>query len=235
MQFLKKFIIIFLLISTQVFSQSKFGIDIPLYLTKSLVSVPGVFTSIEGTGGTSTDFGIGMYINISESFKVKGGFHFWKKVFNPTHSGHYTLNGQEIDGEIRENGIINYSGLYILATYEKEYIFIGGGFDISFSNSYEADIEAYDASNDLIAESKGSDKSFLTNRFNNQIDLLLNFGFKIKMNKRITLRPAIQFTLPFAKLFDTNVSVYNPVYNTTGEAAFNIFLLKYGLSAEISL
>lgn len=235
MRFMKIFLIIFITLSYQLYAQNKFGFDIPIYFSKSLVSVPGVFSSIEASGGGGTDFGLGMYLKVSESFKLKGGIHFWNKIFNPSHTGEYTVNGSNVDGKIEEEGKLRYVGLYILANYEKEVFFIGGGFDIAFSNSYKSDIYLYNSNDELIAESKGNNESFLTDTFNNQFDLLLNLGFKIKVTDRITLKPSSFFTIPVSKLFDTNVTVYNPVYGESSEAAFNIFLVKFGISTEISL
>lgn len=227
--------ILTILLTSLLSAQNNFGIDVPLYLTKSIVLVPGAFSTIEGTGGNSSDLGIGVYYNVSESFKLKGGIHFWNKIFNPTHSGQFTLNGNNMEGQIKEEGEISYGGLYILGTLEREIFFIGGGFDIAFSNSYKSKINIYDSNNQLIAESDNNEESFLTDQFNSQFDLLLNFGFKIKLSDRVMLRPSMLVTIPFSPIFDSNITVYNPVKGESGEAAFNVLLLKYGISAEIAL
>jgi hypothetical protein len=231
--FIKRILISFILISVSLLhAQNKFGIDIPFYFSNSIVLVPGAFSTIEGEGGNGKDIGIGIFLQASENFKFKAGIHFWNKRFNPTHTGNFTIDNNDINGKLVEEGNVSYSGIYLLALYETRIAYIGGGFDISFSNSYEADLKAYDSNGNLIGQANGIEESFLTEKFNNQFDLAFHLGFKIKLNERFSLVPNAQLTIPIKSLFDTNVTVYNPVFDESGEAAFSVL---YGLSVEFKL
>jgi len=228
-------VVVFSLWMNQSLAQITYGIEIPLSYTKTYTLVPLALHTIEGTGGDGYDIGLGFFINVNETFEIKGGFHSWNKVFNPTHKGEYTINEETTKGKIEENGNLSYTGIYCKATYEKEIFFIGGGFDYSFSHSYKSDISFYDANNNLLAEVNGSNKSFLTDKFNSQFDLLFTVGFKIGINESIKICPSLDAAIPLVEFFNTGVSVYDPYHEKVEDVVFNAFLLKLGLRTEFSL
>lgn len=231
----KLFIILFVLVSAGLSAKSNYGVDLPLYGNLSLVVVPGAFESIEGTGGASFDLGLGMYYNSSNNIKIRGGIHLWNKVFNPTYTGDYTINNYTYDGKMKEEGVLSYTGLYFLVTSEKSSFFWGGGFDLSFATSYEADVSFFDGQNEFLGKLKGNDYSILTDEFNAQFDLLFNMGINVLVSERVTIRPSVMLTIPCIKIFDTNVYAYSFYNDSEEEVGISIFSTKFGINLEYAL
>lgn len=205
-----------LVISLQVYSQDKYGLDLQIFYSKSDILIPEYFSRIEATGSGGYDLGIGLFHMASSVTKIKGGIHLWTKSFNPIYSGEFTINNIHLTGKLKEEGRISYYGIYILATYERKKYFIGGGLDFSFSQTYKSDIYIYDDKGNLYSEVEDNDKSFLTEKFNPQFDLLLNLGLKIRISELVQMRPSFEFSIPVLRLFNTGVTVYNPVDNSRG-------------------
>lgn len=231
----KLFIILFVLVSVSLSAKSNYGVDLPLYGNLSLVVVPGAFESIEATGGAGVDLGLGMYYNSSSRIKIRGGIHFWNKVFNPTFTGDYIIDNYTYDGKMKEEGVLSYTGLYFLITSEKSNFFWGGGFDLSFATSYQADVSFYDTQNEFMGKITGMDSSMLTDEFNAQFDLLFNLGINAVVSDRVTIRPSVMFTLPCIKIFDTNVYAYNFNSGSDEEIGISILSAKFGINLEYKL
>jgi len=231
----KLFLILFVLVTFSLSAKSNYGVDLPLYGNLSIVSVPGAFESLEGTGGAGVDLGLGMYYNSSSRIKIRGGIHFWNKAFNPTYTGDYTIGNHYYDGKMKEEGVLSYTGLYCLITSEKSNFFWGGGFDLSFATSYQADVSLYDAQNVLLGKIKDNDYSILTDEFNAQFDLLFNMGINAEVSERVTIRPSVMFTIPCIKMFDTNVYAYNFNSDSNEEIGISIFSAKFGINLEYKL
>jgi hypothetical protein len=215
-------------------AQSGFGLDIPMYMNKSLVLIPDAFDPIEGDGGNGFDLGLGVYFQIHEKFKLKTGIHLWNANFNPNFNDDVYIDGHYVQMRLDEQGKISYKGIYINGLYESEIGYIGGGIDFSLSNSYKCDIALYDTNNSLVAKENGSKESFLTDEFNNQFNLLFIMGLKLKVNEKITIVPTGQISIPLMSVFDTDVDVYDPMTDSTDEAKISAVLFKYGINIEFN-
>ena len=220
------------LLVTNVFAQIHIGIDIPAYGSYSVNSVPAAFVTTKSSGGFGYDLGAGVFVQPSATLKFKAGFHVWNKIFEPSQTGPFVIDEVEFSGRVEEQGVIKYSGLYLLASYEQEKFFAGGGLDIAFSKSYKANVTAYDDNGSVIASGMDLDRSFLTDDFTNQIDFIFHIGYILPLGKQLSFRPQAQVALPLEPLFNTGVRVYNPYTGLREEAEFNIALIKIGMTVE---
>ena len=226
---------LFIVVSSNSYSQGNYGIEIPLYYTSSVNSVPGVFTNISSTGGSSYDLGIGFFVKPSRVFLVEAGYHHWNKIFHPTYKGTITINNNIVGVKAEELGVISYDGLYIHAAYEFKSIYAGGGFDISLGNSYKSDLRVYNESGAMLDEINENNKSIFTETFNNQFDLLFMLGANISLSNHVKIKPGFQVSIPLVGLFGTGAYVWSPMDRKSDEAKINIVLLKFGITTEITL
>lgn len=223
------------LIASSASAQRQIGIDIPAYGSYSVNSVPAAFVTTESGGGFGYDLGAGIFFQPSSTLKFKAGFHVWNKIFEPKQTGNFTLDEVEFSGRVEEQGVIKYSGLYLLASYEQEKFFAGGGLDISFSKGYKATLTIFDESGNVIASGTDLEQSFFTDEFTNQIDFLLHIGYILPLGNRLSFRPQAQVALPLEPLFSTGVRVYNPYTRLREEAEFNVALIKIGMTVEFAV
>ena len=214
----------------------RFGIESGFLIGNTTIDVPGLYKDIgvSASGGQSIDIGIGGYIYATQMFRVNLEGHYWTVPFNPSFSGEFTIDNSQIQGRLEEEGALDYIGMSIDGDFEAKYAFIGIGLDFSFANWYKSDINAFNNSGILIATAKNSKQSFLTDKFNNRADIVLKAGLKIPIFY-FTIRPTISFALPTSPFFDTHVTVYDPVMNTSGTVNFTAFTLKYGIWLSYSL
>ncbi len=230
-----KIILLFTILISSINAQSYFGVDVPVYFSNSFVSIPENYETLEGEGGKGSDIGFGLYFQYNENIIIKAGYHYWNKKFNPKHTGRFTIGNNIMEGKIIESGSIDYRGFYLLGIYKIKFIYLGGGFDIALSNSYESTLKVYDRNEQLFIKQSNVKESFITEKFNNQIDFFLYLGFKIKVNNILSLVPSVQFALPYESLFDSNASVYDPLTGETRDLRFDAYLLKYGFSIEFGV
>lgn len=226
-------LLLLLLFTSTSFSQIKYGIDIPLYYTNSMNSVSGSFSNFSSKGGSSYDFGIGLFIKPSEHFEVKAGFNIWNKIFNPTYNETTTYSGSNFNEKLDETGTIHYSGLYIQSIYQFSEFFFGGGIDISFSNSYIGNIKFY-VDGKLMNQVSGNIGSIFTESFNEQYDIQLMFGRNITLSKFFRIKPGLQVTIPTERIFDTVSNYWDQTEKKQVDAKVNIVLLKVGIITEFN-
>jgi hypothetical protein len=215
-------------------AQSKIKLDLPLYVTSSLNFVPQDFKDedFSSKGGLSYDVGIGLKIQASPYFSIKGGVHWWNKVFSPRFPAQFQLqDGSLISGRVRENGQIKCTGLYLQALYEGRIGYAGGGLDIAMGQSYKADISAYSSTGQLLQTSKESE-SILVDEFKNQIDLVLLGAVRVPVSQRVTVYPSLQIAIPLQPVFDSGVETFDLTTGETTSADFQIAMLKFGFMME---
>jgi hypothetical protein len=213
------------------FSQNDFGIEVQGFYTSSNISIPREYNTITSEGGGGYDIGIGIFKGVSSRTILRGGIHMWSAVFNPVHTGEYSVNNVEITGKLEEKGTLSYTGIYLFTDYEVDFFFIGGGFDLSLSHSYNSVISAYDSHDYLISRSVDNDKSFLTETFNTQFDIVVRGGIKFALNNMIQLRPSVEYDIPLKGIFDVEIPDYR-LTPSQRKISFNAYLLKLGLSVE---
>jgi hypothetical protein len=213
----------------------RIGIEVPVLLTRCFVDVPEGLSKVitNYSGGMGHDIGAGLKIDILTHLSISSGFHLWNKIFNADYKALATDNsGNQTDVLINENGSFSYSGLYLQVNFCTKHFFIGGGFDISFSENYTCDYKIYDPSNQLIDAVNDQPVSPLINKYNAQIDMALMTGVIFKLNHNFHLKPAVEFTIPFEPLINTGVYFTNPLTGETNEVNISAFALKFGIIAS---
>jgi hypothetical protein len=162
---------------------------------------------------------------------LRGGIHVWSAVFNPVHTGKFSIDNIQMEGKLKEKGTLSYTGIYLLTDYEADFFFMGAGFDFSFSHIYNSEISAYDNNDNLIARSVDNDKSFLTESFNNQMDIIVRAGLKFPLTENFNLRPSVEYDIPISGIFDEEIEDYR-LTSEQRKISFNAYLLKFGMSLE---
>jgi hypothetical protein len=214
----------------------RFGVEGELSFCNTSIDVPGVYkdAGVSASGGTSLDWGGGVYFYPVEIFRIEAGLHVWNVPFNPSAPGEMTINGVSVSGMLNETGSVGFCALYVDGLFEAKYVFIGMGLDVSVSNWYSSDVSLLNDSGRVIAKALHQKTSILTDEFNNRADLNLKAGIKIPIG-HFTVRPTISFAVPTSPLFDTHVTVYDPYFDTTGSVNFTAFTVKYGLWISYSI
>lgn len=214
----------------------RLGLEGELSLCNTSIDVPGIFKDwgVSASGGKSIDWGGGVYFYPAEIFRLDAGLHFWDAPFNPSAPGEMIVNGASVSGTLEETGNISYCAFYLDGLFEMKYAFIGLGMDVSFSNSYAANVNLLNDSGRIVAKALKQKTSFITEKFNNRADINLKAGFKIPIGN-FTVRPTISFALPTSPLFDSHVTSYDQYFETTGSVNFTAFTLKYGLWLSYSI
>jgi hypothetical protein len=234
---MKKFvvIVIFHLISIHLFGQ-KVGIEFSYLGSSNTIDLPGLLTStfekVESGGGSNLSFGL--TVKASDDILIRGGLCFISLPFRPTIKG--TINNQPAFA--KEDGNLNYSGIYLRVDRTWPYFYLTGGFDISFGNSYKSTLETRNASGTLLSRIDNGSKSILTNSFYNQFNLVLGLGPSIPIGKSLTLKGVIAGVVPFSAIYDSGLSVPQ-VYISTGAPAPNakvnlryLPFITYGINLE---
>jgi hypothetical protein len=213
----------------------KIGLDVPLFFTRSFVHVPkglqGIIT--DHNGGWASDLGLGLNIDFNDNISLKFGFHKWNKLLNANYNGFVIANnGNQVDLLIQESGSFNYIGLYMKVHYNLKLFFIGGGFELSLNKKYNSNYSVSDTSGNLIFSAINQANSPLIENYNHQFDFSMITGLRFKINQKIILKPAIEFTVPFQPIINTGVYYTSPVNNQTTEVNISAFALKFGTVIE---
>jgi hypothetical protein len=215
-------------------TKSNFSIDVPVYLNHSVNLVSDLFEgSLKSKGGSSYDVGAGIVYSLQEHVKIKSGLHIWNKAFNPDFNAVASINGQNVNVRMYEKGKFKYVGLYLQCIYQKQYAFIGGGFDISFSKKYSSRYSIFSKSTGTLLDSGEGEKSPLSEYFQDQFDLVVTTGLIFRPDKDYVIKPTLQVSVPFMSAFDTGASVETPIGDE--KAAINIFSFKAGINFELNV
>lgn len=208
---------------------SRWGIEIPLYATYGFVSYPEQLNSaiITTSNGFGYDIGIGARYTAMPSLTLHAGFHFWDKRF---HSYYLAVDPNQNPPQtynVDEYGTIHYMGMYATTDYEVSNVVVGGGFAFSFWNTYRADYRIKNTSGSIVNDDSNVDQSILTDKFNNQFDFIIHFGYKFSLfKKQLKLKPMFQYTMPMIHLFEFSD-------NTLKNFGISGFLLQLGLTVDI--
>lgn len=214
-----------------------FGLDIPVFITRCYIHVPESLQEeiIDHHGGVGYDIGVGLKIDFSEALNMKFGFHNWNKIFNADYKALATdPSGDQVEIVIKENGSFNYLGLYLQMQFNVKYFFIGGGFDISLSKKYKCDYKLYDQSSQLIYEWIEQSNSPLIDDYNGQFDIAIITGLRFKVNEKLIIKPAVEFTIPMQPIINTGVYYTSPIDGETNEVNISAFALKFGTIIEFN-
>jgi hypothetical protein len=224
---------ILLLVSTVSYAQPNIGIEFSFLGTNSNVIIPGLFSSTfdEVESGNGSDIGLGIDIGINEKLSFRGGFRNWKWPFIPTVNGE--INNQDV--KATETGKLHYSGIYLRLDRTWNYFFITGGFDISLANRYKNDLVIRNDSGSIISTENNREESILTDKFNNQFNLVLGLGPSIPIGDSFKVKGTVAVVVPFSPLYETGVTFQNPAFQNSspGKVDLDFFpVFKYGISVE---
>mgnify|MGYP001600302979 CR=1 FL=1 len=217
--------LLFLLVSLGfVNAQKDIGLDVQTFATRSLISIPDAFEPYNGEGIFSFDLGVCMFYNINDEMKMRFGVHLWNKPIITTAK----ISNNQLSRDFKEEAIVKYTGIYFQFNFEEETTFLGLGFDYSFKNEYEK-ISATLNNNPINYYGLA-----MTDKFNNQFDLVAQAGLKFDVSESFKLRPSIQFTIPIIDFFETNQTSVVSI-NGDNKARVHGFLVKFGFNTEFSL
>jgi hypothetical protein len=199
-----------------IFGQSKLGVEFSYSGTSGSIDLPGAlkdkFTKVEGGEGNSLM--IGLTLRASKKIILRGGLSFWEMPFAPSIEG--TLNGSPVIA--KETAVLNFSGVYLRLDRPWRYFYLSGGFDFSFSNSFEGNVEIQSLNGTRISKVNNLTKSTLTSEFYNQANLILGLGPNIPIGNHFVLRGNLSIGVPLATIYDSGV-VVQQIYINTGNAA----------------
>lgn len=194
------------------FTNSRWGIDIPVMATYSFVNYPDIlnYAGVQTkNGGFGYNAGIGARFDLTPSVLLRGGLTFRDKRFN---SYYMAVDADTNTYYVNETGDIHYIGLYLMVHYESRNLVMGGGFDFSFANIYRAKYRITDLGGNVHGGNEDESQSIIApNGFNMQFDLTFNFGYKINLaDDRIRLKPVFQYSIPLVTLFDVELGSVPP-------------------------
>jgi hypothetical protein len=182
---------------------SRWGIDVPLFASYGFVSYPEQVNLyvITQSNGFGYDGGIGARFNALPTLTLRAGIHFWNKRFHSYFKGQSATNPPQIY-DVDEYGTIHYGGMYLMASYESSNIIAGGGFSFSFFNIYRANYRIKNNSGSIVGGDENVSESIVAERFNNQFDFVVNFGYRFSLlNNQIKIKPIFQYTMPLVPLY----------------------------------
>lgn len=204
------------MITTSTFAQSKVGLEFSFSGTSGSIDLPGLlkgnFERVDG--GSGNFWSLGLTVRASEKVTLRGGPAFWAMPFIPTSKG--TYNG--VDSLATETGTLRFSGLYLRIDRTWDFFYLSGGFDFSFGNSYNCDLEIRNTAGQVLLKANNQSKSILTNDFFNQANLVLGLGPTLPIGKHLKLRGNLSVVVPFSTIYDSGV-VAKQVYINTGQPA----------------
>jgi hypothetical protein len=204
-----------ILVSTVGLSQSKLGFEFAYNGYSNSVSVPRLMsyvTSMASGSGTSTYYGL--TLTASEKITLRSGVAFWNMPFSPTVKG--TAGGQTTTAN--ETGTLSYSGMYFRIDRTMPYFFFTGGFDWSFTTSFQGSYTAVSGTG-ITTTKSGNDESILTDDFNNQFNLVFGLGPAIPIGKHLMLRGHLSAVVVVRGIYDSGVTATNLIYINTGAPA----------------
>lgn len=208
---------------------SRLGIEFPLYASYGFVSYPEQLNVviITTSNGFGYDVGTGVRFNALPSLSLHAGIHFWNKRFHSYYLAYDSNQNPPQTYNVDEYGTIHYMGMYATADYEVSNVVVGGGFIFSFWNMYRADYRIKNSSGAVINNDSNVSQSILTDKFNNQFDFTMHFGYKFSLfNKQLKLKPTFRYTMPMLHLFEFS----DPSLKSYGLSGF---LLQLGITADI--
>lgn len=205
--------------------KSAYGIEIPISITKSMITASSDFYSTNIEGGNSLDYGLGVFKNFTDEISIKFGIHNYSIIFNPEITSHNI--------KVNESGKLNITSLYLRIVQESGIFFIGGGLDISVYQKYSADQSIY-SGNYLLSKKNNVENSLFTEKFNSQynINVLTGLIVALSSTKNLVVKPYANFSIPFKSLINSK-----KISNSFGNSLDENFLVKsyivsFGLSLE---
>ncbi len=212
---------------------SRWGIEVPTFLSYGFVSYPNELNLIVQSGGNGLgyDVGIGARVNVLPSLTLRAGIHFWNKGYQSNYLISVGSNPTE-NYEVNEYGTIHYGGMYGMIDYEMRNVIVGGGLSFSVWNTYNINYKFRNLANNQIIEEFNQKELILIDQFTNQFDFTFHFGYKINLlNKQLKLKPMFQYTMPLLQLFDYKNDLQGPV-NLSGYSISG-YLIQFGLITDI--
>jgi hypothetical protein len=229
-------LIIVILICNNVNAQRKIGVEASCLATNTTVDVPGLLK--DHVQSASSGFGyflsFGANLQLGKRLAIRVGPQFWKLAFSPEiklGTGNDYLIAQE-------TGSLNYSGIYLRVDCRWDYIFITGGFDISYDNSYSCNRVISNKSGVMIKEENGANKSMLTNNFSDQFNILVGMGPSIPIGTRVKLKGFLAAEAPLSSVYNSGLIVqtmYVPSGKSAGKEHVNVNYMPfftYGVGVE---
>lgn len=226
---------IILLFSVQLANAQKTAFRFSYSGTSSKVVVPRLFSDVfdEAGSGGGNDLSLGFVFGAHKKVSFGVGYRKWKWPFSFTANG--TYNNEDV--KATESGHLHYSGTYLRIDRNLKHFFFTGGFDISFANKYKNSLVVKDLTGDILVRENNRTKSILTEKFNNQFNLVLGLGPILNVGKKTLLKGDISFVVPFSPIYDTGVKV--PQVYLNGSSApdakvdFDFFpVFKFGFAIE---
>ncbi len=210
--------------------------------TSSQIVVPGLFETVfdEANSGNGNDFHLGLIVGFNDEVAFRGGFRTWAWPFETISNGE--INNEDV--KAFEDGRIRYSGIYLRLDRTWNYFFLTGGFDISLTNSYTADLIIEDENGQTTLNETDNDVSVLADAFNNQVNLVLGLGPSIPIKDKFRIKAFAEIVVPFVPIYETGVTVpqiqINPNGSTSSapDADVNLDFIpvfKYGIGLEYRL
>ncbi|MEM7552007.1 MAG: hypothetical protein AAF363_20155 [Bacteroidota bacterium] len=210
------------------YPEKSIGIEIPFSILSTSVDVPALVTLDDVEDGSGWRTGLGVSYR-TKKLGLRLGFFRSEIKFNP--------NIETRDFLVRENGDLTYAGIYIRAEYSIKYFFIGGGFDFSFANNYEASRdfiengEVVNSFNDVGDESIAGD-------FRNILFFTIEAGPKIPIGN-LSIKPQVSLGLSSSIADPEEVSVITdgPGFQVVFDEPQNVDIqfvpaIGYGVSLE---
>jgi len=77
------------------------------------------------------------------------------------------------------------------------------------------------------------EESILTDKFNNQFNLVLGLGPSIPIGDAFKIKGTVAVVVPFSPLYEAGVTFQNPAFSSPGKVDLDFFpVFKYGISVE---
>ncbi len=212
--------------------------EIPIYFARNFVSFPSQTEHILSMKGKmGWDFGVGVKLGWDLFIKPSLGLKYWTKPVVSKFSVYGNLiDSTQITLDVKEEGRVNYSGLYISLKMEGKRIIVGMNTHLSLINRYRSDAQLSDSLGNTYYENNLTESSFTKgfNNFNQQYEFGAYIGVKIPVTDNIKVYPVFEFSYSVKELFDSNIYYYvmNYYYPERRMANYNSFMLRLGIIAE---
>ena len=213
-------------------------IEVPFYFAQNFVSYPSQTEPILSMKGKmGYDYGVGVKLGWDLFIKPSLGIKYWTKPVVSEFSIFGSLNDStEIILDVKEDGKVNYAGLYGSLRMEGRRIIVGGNMHVSLINWYGSNAQLTDSLGNTYSENNLTESYFINgfNDFNNQYEFGAYIGVKIPINDNIKVYPVIDFSYSVKEMFDSNLFYYvmNIYYPEKRIANYNSFIIRFGIIAE---
>ena len=212
--------------------------EVPMCFAQNFVSYPSQTEPILSMKGKmGYDFGVGAKLGWDLFIKPSLGLKYWTKPVVTEFSIYGSLNDStEIILDVKEDGKINYAGLYGSLRVEGKHIIVGGNMHVSLINWYGSNAQLTDSLGNTYSENNLKESYFINgfNNFNNQYEFGAYIGGIIPIADKINLYPVIEFSYSVKEIFDSNLYYYvmNMYYPEKRIANYNSFMIRFGIIAE---